>query len=49
MIQHTDSIETVPLKYKILNIQFKQIGKISAKLSNVIRKWSINRMFANIE
>ena len=42
IIQHIGSIETVLvhvlLKYKILNIYFKQTGKISAKLSNVIRK-----------
>ena len=37
MIQYIDIVETVLLKYIILNINIKQIGKISAKLSNVIR------------
>ena len=42
IIQFIDSIETVLLKYKMSNVTLKQIRKISAKLSNVIPKWSIN-------
>ena len=45
IIQHIDSVETELLKFSILIIWFKQIGKISAKLSNVIRKWSINFIY----
>ena len=43
IIQHIDSVEKVLLKYKILNN--KQIRKISAKLSNVSHKWSMNCMW----
>ena len=38
MIQQKDSVEKVLLKYIKLKIKFKQIGKISVKLLNVICK-----------